>query len=128
MQAISTDRAPKAIGPFAQAIVVDGWIYTSGQIPPSASGEKVNGGIVQQTELSFENLEAILPAGGSSLAKVISASVFMTDLGEFATMNEVYEVYARRFGNHRPARTTVQVAALPTGAQVEIAVTARLDP
>jgi len=62
------------------------------------------------------------------LAKVISASVFMTDLGEFATMNEVYEVYARRFGNHRPARTTVQVAALPTGAQVEIAVTARLDP
>src|SRR5438552_5412151 len=102
MQAISTDRAPKAIGPFAQAIVVDGWIYTSGQIPPSASGEKVNGGIVQQTELSFENLEAILPAGGSSLAKVISASVFMTDLGEFATMNEVYEVYARRFGNHRP--------------------------
>jgi len=125
MQAVSTDRAPKAIGPFAQAIVVDGWIYTSGQIPLSASGEKVNGGIVQQTEQVFDNLEATLTAGGSSLAKVVSANVFMTDLGEFATMNEVY---ARRFGGHRPARTTVQVAALPTGAQVEIAVTARLDP
>ena len=124
MQIVSTDQAPKAIGPYAQAIAVDGWIYTSGQIPLTAAGEKVAGGIEEQTEQVFANLEAVLVSGGSSLAKVVAVNVFMADLAEFAAMNEIY---ARRFGDHRPARSTVQVAALPIGARVEIAAIARRD-
>lgn len=124
MQIVSTEQAPKAIGPYAQAIVTDGSIHTSGQIPLTAAGEKVAGDIAAQTEQVFDNLEAVLAAGGSSLGKVISVNVYMTDLGEFAQMNEVF---ARRFGGHRPARSTVQVAALPTGARVEIAAIARVE-
>lgn len=124
MQIVSTERAPKAIGPYSQAIVIDSWIHTSGQIPLTAAGEKVSGDIAAQTEQVFDNLETVLAAGGSSLAKVVSVIVYMTDLGEFARMNEVF---ARRFGEHRPARSTVQVAALPTGARVEIAAIARLE-
>lgn len=124
MQIVSTDQAPKAIGPYAQAIAVDGWIYTSGQIPLTAAGEKVAGSITEQTEQVFDNLEAVLASAGSSLAKVVSVNVFMADLAEFAAMNEIY---ARRFGDHRPARSTVQVAALPIGARVEIAAIARRD-
>lgn len=124
MQIISTDKAPKAIGPYSQATVIDGWVYTSGQIPLSADGQKNVGDIAEQTGQVFDNLEAVLAAAGSSLANVVTASVFMTDLAEFAAMNEIY---ASRFGDHRPARTTVQVAALPIGARVEIAVTARVE-
>lgn len=124
MQVVSTDQAPKAIGPYAQAIVSDGWVHTSGQIPLSANGEKVTGSIAEQTEQVFDNLNAVLGAAGSSLSKVISVTVYLTDLAEFAGMNEVF---ARRFGEHRPARSTVQVAALPTGARVEIAAIGRLD-
>ncbi len=124
MQIVSTSQAPKAIGPYAQAIVIDGWIHTSGQIPLTASGEKVSGDIAAQTEQVLDNLEAVLAGGGSALAKVVSVTVYMTDLGEFAQMNEVF---ARRFGAHRPARSTVQVAALPTGARVEIAAIARIE-
>ncbi len=124
MQIVSTSLAPKAIGPYAQAIVIDGWIHTSGQIPLTATGEKVSGDIAAQTEQVFDNLEAVLAGGGSALARVVSVTVYMTDLGEFAQMNEVF---ARRFGAHRPARSTVQVAALPTGARVEIAAIARIE-
>lgn len=124
MQTVSTEKAPKAIGPYAQAIVTDDWIHTSGQIPLTASGEKVGGDIAAQTGQVFDNLEAVLAAGGSALANVVSVTVYMTDLGEFAQMNEVF---ARRFGEHRPARSTVQVAALPTGARVEIAAIARVE-
>jgi 2-iminobutanoate/2-iminopropanoate deaminase len=124
MQIVSTSLAPKAIGPYAQAIVIDGWIHTSGQIPLTATGEKVSGDIAAQTEQVFDNLEAVLAGGGSELARVVSVTVYMTDLGEFAQMNEVF---ARRFGAHRPARSTVQVAALPTGARVEIAAIARIE-
>lgn len=123
MQIVSTALAPKAIGPYSQAIVIDGWIHTSGQIPLTLSGEKLIGDIAVQTELVFDNLEAVLASGGSALAKVASVNVYMTDLAEFAQMNEVF---ARRFGDHRPARSTVQVAALPTGARVEIAAIARI--
>lgn len=123
MQIISTKEAPQAIGPYSQAIVSNGWVHTSGQIPLSAAGEKVAGGIEEQTEQVFNNLEAVLYAAGSSLAKVVSVTVFMTDLAEFAAMNAVF---ARRFGEHRPARSTVQVAALPIGARVEIAAVARI--
>lgn len=123
MQIVSTDLAPKAIGPYSQAIVIDGWIHTSGQIPLTATGEKLAGDIAAQTEQVFDNLEGVLAAGGSKLAKVVSVTVYLTDLAEFAQMNEVF---ARRFGDHRPARSTVQVAALPTGARVEIAAIARI--
>lgn len=123
MQTVSTLNAPQAIGPYAQAIINDGWLFTSGQIPLTASGQKVDGDIAAQTEQVFDNLSAILEHCGTSLTKVVKVTVFMTDLGEFTDMNEVF---ARRFGNHRPARSTVQVAALPTGARVEIEAIAQL--
>ncbi|MBI2276008.1 MAG: deaminase [Dechloromonas sp.] len=123
MHIIATQEAPPAIGPYAQAVVSEDWIYTSGQIPLAASGEKIGGSIEVQTGQVFDNLEAVLEAAGSGLARVVSVTVFMTDLAEFGAMNEVY---ARRFGSHRPARSTVQVAALPTAARVEIAAVARL--
>lgn len=123
MQTVSTLNAPQAIGPYAQAIINDGWLFTSGQIPLTASGQKVDGDIAAQTEQVFDNLSAILEHCGASLTKVVKVTVFMTDLGEFADMNEVF---ARRFGDHRPARSTVQVAALPTGARVEIEAIAQL--
>ena len=125
MEIISTAKAPKAIGPYSQAIANDGVLYTSGQIPLTAAGEKVEGDIAKQTEQVFNNLEAILVSCDTALSKVIKVTVFMTDLGEFAAMNEVF---AKRFGEHRPARSTVQVAALPSGARVEIEAVARLDP
>jgi 2-iminobutanoate/2-iminopropanoate deaminase len=124
MHIVSTEQAPKAIGPYSQAIAIDGWIHTSGQIPLTAAGEKVAGDIAAQTGQVFDNLEAVLAAGGSSLAQVVSVTVYMTDLAEFARMNEIF---ASRFGEHRPARSTVQVAALPTGARVEIAAIARIE-
>ncbi|MCP5240755.1 MAG: RidA family protein [Zoogloeaceae bacterium] len=124
MQIVSTPNAPKAIGPYSQAIAVDGWLYTSGQIPLSAAGEKREGDISAQTEQVFDNLEAILLSCDCSLARVVKVTVFMTDLGEFAAMNAVF---ARRFGEHRPARSTVQVSALPTGAGVEIEAVVRLE-
>lgn len=123
MQVISTVDAPKAIGPYSQAIALDGLVFTSGQIPLSADGQKVEGDISVQTEQVFNNLEAILASSGSSLSRVIKVTVFMTDLAEFAEMNAVF---ARRFGEHRPARSTVQVVALPTGARVEIEAVARV--
>lgn len=123
MQIISTTEAPQAIGPYSQAIATGDLVFTSGQIPLSAGGQKVEGDIAAQTEQVFDNLEAILRNCGSALAKVIKVTVFMTDLAEFADMNAVF---ARRFGEHRPARSTVQVVALPTGARVEIEAVARV--
>ncbi len=123
MQIISTTDAPQAIGPYSQAIVVGDLVFTSGQIPLSVDGQKIEGDIAAQTEQVFDNLEAILGSCGSALARVIKVTVFMTDLAEFADMNAVF---ARRFGEHRPARSTVQVVALPTGARVEIEAVARV--
>ncbi|MER2555058.1 MAG: Rid family detoxifying hydrolase [Thauera sp.] len=123
MQIISTKEAPQAIGPYSQAIVSGDWVHTSGQIPLDAAGQKVAGGIEEQTEQVFDNLEAVLRAAGASLTGVVSVTVFMADLAEFAAMNAIF---ARRFGEHRPARSTVQVAALPIGARVEIAAIARI--
>ena len=117
-KAVSTEGAPRAIGPYEQAWVVNGMVYASGQIPlDPKSGELVSGGIVEQTRRVLDNLRAVLEAGGSSLDKVVRTTVYMADLSQFATMNAVY---AECFGTHKPARTTVQVAALPRGAQVEI--------
>lgn len=122
MHIISTPDAPQAIGPYVQAIAADDWLFTSGQIPLAADGSRVEGAIEAQTEQVFDNLEAILNAAGSSLSQVVKVTVFLTDLSEFAAMNGVF---ARRFGEHRPARSTIQVAALPTGARVEIEAVAR---
>ena len=123
MNTIDTNAAPKAIGPYAQAIVVDGWLYSSGQIPLTPQGELVAGDIEAQTEQVFDNLAAVLAAAGVSLAHVVKATVFVRDLNDFARLNAVYE---RRFAGHKPARSTVQAARLPRDVSVEIEVIARL--
>lgn len=115
---ISTDKAPGAIGPYSQAIKVNGMLFCSGQIPiDPATGEFVSGGVADQTERIFKNLVAVLEAGGASLDDVVKTSVFLADMGDFASMNEVYGKY---FDTNKPARATVQAAGLPKGALVEI--------
>lgn len=123
MKIIQTERAPKAIGPYSQAIVIDGWLFSSGQIPLTAQGELVSGGIEAQTEQVFANLEAVVAGAGASLQDVVKTTVFVKDLNDFAALNQVYE---RRFGAHKPARSTVEVARLPRDVLVEIEVVARL--
>jgi len=124
LETVAVPDAPKAIGPYAQGIRAGGFLYTAGQIPLDPSTMKlVPGDIGAQTARVFDNLEAILRGGGTTLADVVKTTVFLVDLSDFATMNEVY---AARFGAHRPARSTVQVAALPAGARVEIEAIARL--
>ena len=122
MNIVQTDNAPKAIGPYSQAMMADGWIYTSGQLPMTAAGDMVEGGIEAQTEQVFRNLQAVLAAAGASLAQVAKATVFVKDLNDFARLNAVYD---RAFGGHKPARSTVEVARLPRDALVEIEVLAR---
>ncbi|HXK26956.1 MAG TPA: RidA family protein [Candidatus Binatia bacterium] len=117
-EAIQTDKAPKAIGPYAQAIKVNGFIYTAGQIPiDPKTGNFVEGGINEQTRQVLENLKAVLAAAGSSLDQVVKATVFLRNMADFPAMNEVYGDY---LGNAKPARSTVAVAELPRGALVEI--------
>jgi 2-iminobutanoate/2-iminopropanoate deaminase len=121
---ISTAGAPRAIGPYSQAACAKGFIFTAGQVAlDPATGELVPGGIAEQTARALENLKAVLSAAGSSPAQVVKTTVFLVDMTDFAAMNEVY---GRFFGDHRPARSTVAVAALPRGAQVEIEVIAAL--
>ena len=121
---ITTDSAPRAIGPYSQAIRSDGWLYTSGQIALDPStGELIKGSIEEEAGRVLDNLSAILEAGQSSLLRVVKTTVFLTDLAHFAAVNEVY---GRRFGSNRPARSTVQVAALPRGARIEIEAVARV--
>ena len=115
---VSTDNAPKAIGPYEQGIKVGDFVYVSGQIPlDPKTGNLVTGGITEQTHQVMKNLRAILEAGGSSLDRVIKATVFLKNIADFATMNEVYAEY---LGHAKPARSTVAVADLPRGALVEI--------
>jgi 2-iminobutanoate/2-iminopropanoate deaminase len=121
MKVIDTNAAPKAIGPYSQAIVVDGWLFTSGQIPLTPSGELVAGDIEAQTEQVFSNLAAVLAAAGASLGDVVKTTVFVTNLNDFARLNAIYE---RHLGAHKPARSTVQVARLPRDVLVEIEVAA----
>lgn len=122
LDTISTTGAPRAIGPYSQAISVNGFVYTAGQVAlDPATGELVPGGIVEQTTRALENLRAILAASGTSLSQVVKTTVFLVDMADFGAMNEVY---GTAFGNHRPARSTVAVAALPKGARVEIEVIA----
>jgi 2-iminobutanoate/2-iminopropanoate deaminase len=123
MTIIDTNAAPKAIGPYSQAVGVDGWLFTSGQIPLTPSGELVTDNIEAQTEQVFSNLMAVLAAAGSSLDQVVKTTVFVTNLNDFTRLNAVYE---RHFGAHKPARSTVQVAALPRNVLVEIEAVCRL--
>ena len=123
MKIIDTAAAPKAIGPYAQAVLIDGWLFSSGQIPLTADGQLAGADIEAQTEQVFDNLEAVLAAAGASLAQVVKTTVFVKDLEDFARLNSVY---ARRFGTHTPARSTVEVARLPRDVKVEIEVVARL--
>jgi len=117
-ETVRTDKAPKAIGPYEQAIKVGDFIYTAGQIPlDPKTGNLVEGGIATQTRQVLENLKAVLEAGGSSLDRVVKATVFLKSMGDFASMNEVYAEY---LGQVKPARSTVAVAELPRGALVEI--------
>ncbi|HEU4763201.1 MAG TPA: RidA family protein [Gemmatimonadales bacterium] len=119
---VSTPDAPKAIGPYSQATVAGGMIFTAGQIAlDPATMEVVPGGVAEQTDRVFRNLAAVLKAAGADLSKVVKTTVFLADMGDFAAMNEVY---ARHFGEHRPARSTVAAAGLPRGVRVEIEVVA----
>lgn len=125
LRSIRTDRAPQAIGPYSQAIVAGNLVFTAGQVPfDPATGQVVEGDIAVQTDRVLENIRAILEAAGTSLAKVVKTTVFLADMNDFAAMNEVY---ARHFGDHRPARSTVQAARLPKDVGVEIEVIAVRD-
>lgn len=117
LETIATSAAPAAIGPYCQAIKAGNTVYTSGQIPLGSDGTLVTGGIAEQTEQVFANLKAVLLEAGSDLSKVVKATVFLKDMNQFAAFNEVY---AAKFGDHKPARSTVEVARLPKDVLVEI--------
>jgi len=124
MRSVATDGAPRAIGPYAQAVIEGGFLFTSGQVPlDPASGKLVEGGLETSAERVFDNLEAILTQAGLEFGDVVKTTVFLTRAEDFAPLNAVY---ARRFGAHRPARSTVIVAALPAGAALEIDLIARV--
>ena len=124
MRFVATDQAPKAIGPYSQGVIANGFLYTAGQIALDPASMQVEAeGITEQTERVIANLAAILSAAGSDFSKVVKTTVFLTDMADFQAMNEVY---ARAFGSHRPARSTVAVAGLPKGVRVEIEVVAEV--
>ena len=121
---IHTPEAPAALGPYSQAVVAGEWVFASGQIPiDPATGELIEGGITEQTHRVMKNLAAVLHEAGLSLDRVVKTTVYLADMETFAEMNEVY---AEHFGDHRPARATVEVAALPKNVGVEIDVIARM--
>jgi 2-iminobutanoate/2-iminopropanoate deaminase len=123
-RSVHTDAAPGAIGPYSQAVVAGGFVFVSGQIPlDPATGELVSGEFGTEVERVLANVDAVLAAAGCGRGHVVKATVFVTDLALFGTLNETY---ARFFGDHRPARAVVQVSALPRGARVEMELVAHL--
>ncbi|NOZ21750.1 MAG: RidA family protein [Planctomycetes bacterium] len=115
---VSTDDAPGAIGPYSQAVMANGFVFLSGQIPlDPATGQIVEGGIADQTRRVLENLKAVVEAAGSGLDKVVKTTVYLSDMNNFAEMNGIYAEY---LGDHRPARATVEVARLPKDVLIEI--------
>jgi 2-iminobutanoate/2-iminopropanoate deaminase len=125
IQVISTPDSPAAIGPYSQALVCEGWIYASGQIPLDPyTGEVLQGSVAAQTDLALKNLAAVLEAAGGRLSTVLKTTVYLSDMAHFAEMNERY---AEHFANHRPARVTIQAAGLPRGVDVEIDAVARVQ-
>lgn len=122
MRMIASDAAPKAIGPYSQAIAIENLVFTAGQVAlDPKSGDLVGRTTAEQTEQVFANLKAVLAAAGTSLANVVKSTVYLADMADFTQMNEVY---AKHFGAHKPARSTVQAAGLPKAARVEIDVIA----
>jgi 2-iminobutanoate/2-iminopropanoate deaminase len=121
MKKVETNKAPQAIGPYSQGIIVNNMFYSSGQIPLTPEGEMVQGDIKAQTHQVFQNLKAVLEAAGASLDTVVKTTVFLKNMDDFAAMNEVYSQY---FTNHKPARSCVEVGRLPKDALVEIEVIA----
>ena len=118
MDYVATPDAPKAIGPYSQAVKANGIVYTSGQIAlDPATGNLVEGSFEDQVHRVMKNLEAVLKEAGSGFDRVLRATVYVTDLANFGALNKIYEEY---FGTHKPARTTIQASALPKGSQVEI--------
>ena len=121
---VQTEKAPKAIGPYSQAIKANGMLFASGQVPiDPATGEIIQGTIAEQTERVFQNLKAVLEEAGTSLDKVVKTTVFLADLSDFVEMNETYAIF---FGDVPPARSTVEVSRLPKDARVEIDLIALL--
>ncbi|MFA6528799.1 MAG: RidA family protein [Candidatus Gracilibacteria bacterium] len=114
---ISTDKAPKAIGPYSQAVSANGFVFCSGQIPLKPTGELETGDIKVQTTQVMENLKAVLAEAGTSLENVVKTTIFLADMNDFAAVNEIYGSY---FVSNPPARATVQVARLPKDVKVEI--------
>ncbi|KPL81445.1 MULTISPECIES: RidA family protein [Herpetosiphon] len=119
-EVISTPNAPAAIGPYSQAIAIDGLLFCSGQIPlDPATGQVIEGDVSAQTRQVMENIRALLTAAGTSLEKVVKTTIFLADMNDFATVNAIYGEY---FPENPPARSTVQVARLPRDVQVEVEV------
>ncbi|SDS79805.1 2-iminobutanoate/2-iminopropanoate deaminase [Paenibacillaceae bacterium GAS479] len=121
LETITASGAPAAIGPYSHAVKLGDLLFTSGQIPLLQDGTLVEGGIQEQAAQVFRNLEAVLAAGGSSLSQVVKATVFLKDMNQFVAVNEVYASF---FGDHKPARSAVEVARLPKDVLVEIEVIA----
>ena len=125
MKIVHTEDAPAALGPYSQALVVDGWVYTSGQVGiDPATGKLVDGGFEAQARQVLKNLDAVLTAAGAHFSDVVKTTIFVQDLNDFAKLNELY---GAAMGAHRPARSTVEVARLPADALVEIDMVARLS-
>lgn len=124
MKTMHTDHAPKAIGPYSQAIACNGFLYTSGQIPLTPAGEVITGDVKAQATQVFHNLKAVLATADCGFADVVKATVFLTTMDDFPALNEVYQEF---MGDHKPARSTVAVAGLPKGARVEIEVVAKIS-
>ena len=124
MKSFHTGEAPQAIGPYSQAVAAGGFLYTSGQVGlDPATGKLVPGGFEPQARRVLENLKAVLAAAGCGLEDVVKATIYVTDMAAFPVLNQIY---GDAMGENRPARSTVQVAALPVGALVEIDFVARL--
>ncbi|SUK17455.1 endoribonuclease L-PSP [Staphylococcus agnetis] len=123
MQTINTDKAPAAVGPYSHASIVNGMVYTSGQIPLNLEGNIVSDDVEAQTKQVFENLKAVLEAAGSDLDHVVKVLVFLSDMGHFQKVNDVYGTY---FTSHKPARSAVEVARLPKDVKIEIEVIAEV--
>jgi 2-iminobutanoate/2-iminopropanoate deaminase len=121
---VETKNAPQAIGPYSQGVIVNNLFYSSGQIPLTAAGDLVGGGIEEQTHQVFKNLKAVLDEAGAALETVVKTTVFIKNMDEFAVVNDVYGSY---FSNHKPARSTVEVARLPKDVLIEIEVIALVN-
>jgi len=117
MKFVQTDKAPSAIGPYSQAVVANGMVYTSGQIALTPEGIMLENDVVMQTKQVLQNLKAVLEEAGSSMSKVIKTTIFIDSMDDFTVINEIYE---EAFGSHKPARATVAVKTLPKNALVEI--------